>query len=69
MYTLRLTAITLGAAAVAAIALGAVVNAAPASAEKPALTQDSGAPVVDNQNSLTAGAFGGVKLEDFHLIE
>ena len=53
----------------AAIAFGAAVLAAPASAGQPALTQDSGAPVVDNQNSLTAGAFGGVKLEDFHLIE
>lgn len=35
----------------------------------PALTQDSGAPVGDNQNSKTAGPFGGVLLEDFHLIE
>ena len=35
----------------------------------PNLTQDSGAPVGDNQNSKTAGAFGGVLLEDFHLIE
>lgn len=35
----------------------------------PKLTQDSGAPVGDNQNSKTAGAFGGVLLEDFHLIE
>ncbi len=31
--------------------------------------QDSGAPVSDNQNSKTAGAFGGILLEDFHLIE
>lgn len=53
----------------AAIAFGAAVLAAPAFAEKPALTQDSGAPVVDNQNSKTAGAFGGVLLEDFHLVE
>ena len=35
----------------------------------PTLTQDSGAPVGDNQNSKTAGPFGGVLLEDFHLIE
>lgn len=35
----------------------------------PTMTQDSGAPVGDNQNSKTAGAFGGVLLEDFHLIE
>ncbi len=38
-------------------------------AKDPVLTQDSGAPVTDNQNSKTAGAFGGVLLEDFHLIE
>lgn len=31
--------------------------------------QDSGAPVEDNQNSLTTGEFGGVMLQDFHLIE
>lgn len=49
---------------VAAIAL---VGAA--SAQQPAFTQDSGAPVRDNQNSKTAGEFGGVLLEDFHLIE
>lgn len=35
----------------------------------PPMTQDSGAPVGDNQNSKTAGAFSGVLLEDFHLIE
>ena len=40
-----------------------------AAADLPAMTQDSGAPVGDNQNSKTAGAFGGVLLEDFHLIE
>ena len=40
-----------------------------AAAELPTLTQDSGAPVGDNQNSKTAGPFGGVLLEDFHLIE
>lgn len=40
-----------------------------ATAKDPALTQDSGAPVADNQNSKTAGEFGGVLLEDFHLIE
>ncbi|MCF6292490.1 MAG: catalase [Robiginitomaculum sp.] len=38
-------------------------------AQNPQLTQDSGAPVSDNQNSRTAGEFGGVLLEDFHLIE
>jgi catalase len=33
------------------------------------MTQDSGAPVGDNQNSKTAGPEGPVLLEDFHLIE
>ena len=47
----------------------AVAAAVPAASAQEALTQDSGAPVVDNQNSKTAGPFGGVLLEDFHLIE
>src|SRR3981189_3459416 len=33
------------------------------------MTQDSGAPVGDNENSKTAGPAGPVLLEDFHLIE
>src|SRR5882757_9470423 len=33
------------------------------------MTQDSGAPVGDNENSMTAGPEGPVLLEDFHLIE
>src|SRR5258708_17447506 len=33
------------------------------------MTQDSGAPVGDNQNSKTAGPEGPVLLEDFNLIE
>ena len=33
------------------------------------MTQDSGAPVGDNENSKTAGQDGPVLLEDFHLIE
>src|ERR1700751_1818079 len=33
------------------------------------MTQDSGAPVGDNENSKTAGRDGPVLLEDFHLIE
>src|ERR1700693_4295156 len=33
------------------------------------MTQDSGAPVGDNQDSKTAGPDGPVLLEDFHLIE
>lgn len=37
---------------------------------KPAtLTTDNGAPVADNQNSLTAGPFGPVLMQDFHLLE
>ncbi len=52
-----------------AVAVSAFALAGPAAADQPALTQDSGAPVVDNQNSKTSGEFGGVLLEDFHLIE
>lgn len=33
------------------------------------MTQDSGAPVADNENSKTAGPDGPVLLENFHLIE
>jgi len=33
------------------------------------LTTAAGAPVADNQNSLTAGSRGPVVLEDFHLLE
>ena len=33
------------------------------------LTRDNGAPVGDNQNSKTAGATGGVLLDDVHLIQ
>jgi catalase len=33
------------------------------------LTTASGIPVVDNQNSITAGPRGPVLLQDFHLIE
>ena len=54
---------------VAALTLGVAAFAAPAFADQPPMTQDSGAPIVDNQNSTTAGPFGGVLLEDFHLIE
>lgn len=37
---------------------------------KPAtLTTDNGAPVADNQNSLTAGPLGPVLMQDFHLLE
>jgi catalase len=44
-------------------------SSAVVAAEPPRQTQDSGAPVGDNQNSKTAGEWGGVQLEDFHLIE
>jgi len=47
----------------------AATLAASAAVSQPAQTQDSGAPVGDNQNSRTAGEWGGVLLEDFHLIE
>jgi catalase len=36
---------------------------------KRTLTTATGAPVADNQNSLSAGARGPVVLEDFHLLE
>jgi len=35
----------------------------------PTMTTSSGAPVADNQNSLTAGPFGPVLMQDFHLLE
>ena len=38
-------------------------------ADKPTLTTTAGAPVPDNQNSLTAGAQGPLLLEDYQLIE
>jgi len=33
------------------------------------MTTSSGAPVADNQNSLTAGPLGPVQMQDFHLLE
>ena len=33
------------------------------------LTTDSGMPVADNQNTLTAGPRGPVLMQDFHLLE
>ena len=39
------------------------------SAETERLTTASGIPVVDNQNSLSAGPRGPLLLQDFHLIE
>ena len=38
-------------------------------AKSPTLTTDNGAAVADNQNSLTAGPFGPVLMQDFHLLE
>jgi len=38
-------------------------------ADKPKLTTTAGAPVPDNQNSLTAGPTGPLLLEDYQLIE
>jgi len=35
----------------------------------PQLTTSNGAPVDDNQNSITAGEYGPVLLQDFHLID
>ena len=38
-------------------------------AEKPTLTTSAGAPIADNQNSITAGPRGPVLLQDYQLIE
>jgi catalase len=35
----------------------------------PTMTTSSGAPIADNQNSLTAGPFGPVLMQDLHLLE
>jgi catalase len=37
--------------------------------DKQTLTTDSGSPIGDNQNSLTAGPRGPLLVQDFHLIE
>jgi catalase len=37
--------------------------------DRPTLTTTAGAPVPDNQNSITAGERGGVMLQDYQLIE
>ncbi|AGC46167.1 catalase KatB [Myxococcus stipitatus DSM 14675] len=50
--------------------LATVLLSGPAlAANPPPLTTDTGSAVGTNQNSKTAGAHGGVLLEDFHLIE
>lgn len=38
-------------------------------ADKPKLTTDAGAPVPDNQNSLTAGPRGPLLIQDYQLLE
>ena len=38
-------------------------------ARRPTLTTDSGMPVSDNQNSITAGPRGPVLMQDFVLFE
>ncbi len=38
-------------------------------AKKPTMTTTAGAPIADNQNSLTAGARGPVLMQDYQLIE
>ena len=38
-------------------------------AEKPTLTTSAGAPIADNQNSLTAGPRGPVLMQDYQLLE
>src|ERR1700730_10635454 len=37
--------------------------------KSPTMTTSSGAPAADNQNSLTAGPFGPVLMQDFYLLE
>ncbi|MDX3925690.1 MAG: catalase [Shinella sp.] len=37
--------------------------------DRPTMTTTAGAPIGDNQNSLTAGPRGGVMLQDYQLIE
>src|SRR5687768_6484357 len=53
-------------------ATAAVTAADPEAAsmtERPTMTTASGAPVADNQNSLSAGPRGPLLMQDFHLIE
>ncbi len=37
--------------------------------DRPRLTTSAGAPIADNQNSVTAGPRGPVLLQDYQLIE
>jgi catalase len=52
-----------------AMVLGLLSTTALAAPPPAPMTQDSGAPVGDNENSKTAGPDGPVLLEDFDLIE
>ena len=38
-------------------------------AKRTLLTTDSGMPIADNQNSITAGPRGPLLMQDFHLLE
>ena len=38
-------------------------------AERPRMPTAGGAPVGDNQNSLSAGTRGQLLMQDFHLLE
>ena len=37
--------------------------------KKPILTATAGAPIADNQNSITAGPMGPLLIQDYQLIE
>ena len=56
--TLALAALSLNLVATS----GASAQSSPVSRQ---MTQDSGAPVGDNQNSKSVGEWGGVMLDDF----
>ncbi|TCB71859.1 catalase [Acinetobacter sp. ANC 4177] len=49
--------------------LAAVFTSATAAAQAAPLTKDNGAPVGDNQNSITAGPQGGTMLQDVQLVQ
>ena len=48
---------------------GTPKTSAASSAKPAALTTTAGNPIVDNQNSLTAGVRGPLLLQDYQLIE
>lgn len=49
--------------------LAAMFTSATAAAQAAPLTKDNGAPVGDNQNSITAGPQGGTMLQDVQLVQ